>query len=588
MKLESEGEDDGEDDEDEEVVAVSQRTRTKGKKADKDARRSLRGSGGMFPRVTRKKGKRASHTLSSDESSAEEQEQEESEEEPVGEPESSGDEAMATTPGKVKRRIAGRVKKEDNFVNDESSELEIVSPAKPRRGKARQRVHFSESSDGDGGSGAPNGNKGQEDSEEDDDDDVVKPSRRNRVSTTPERRLSTLEQDDLDEDLAFLRSSPLNTERDLATPRKPSARQQAMDELRRRRQGLPSSSAPPEGDDVAGDGDSADDIESSEDDVPVSNWWAPRSGRRKRQGRAEDEEIVEVEGADEDDENNDDGPTAHDILFNADDDDDAFIESDDPEAPLGVALPSEFTAKRPLDYFRDVVRWLIHRALDPTLPPTDEYARALLKCDTAVSGLASSKFVSSVWKPDFVRALKARPQIDAVEQPGVGVLLGVAGCMACGREKNTASRSVKFTGKPYDRTTLEPLSQERDEDEDEDENEEDDDDDDRDIDADGAELLPEHHAFAIGSHCMANAATAHELEHWRFALREWVVDKVRDDGHLNRARRRGSEWSARKKERLARKVFEGWDQEGEVKRIHSMFKASVKAAEGARNEYWER
>lgn len=86
---------------------------------------------------------------------------------------------------------------------------------------------------------------------------------------------------------------------------------------------------------------------------------------------------------------------------------------------------------------------------------------------------------------------------------------------------------------------------------------------------------------------MQNTSTAHQLEHWRFSLHEWVTERLESEGYLDaeEVERRERRWSARKKARLAGQIFDEMDGSGEVKRIHAMFKATVKAATDEKNEY---
>lgn len=176
---------------------------------------------------------------------------------------------------------------------------------------------------------------------------------------------------------------------------------------------------------------------------------------------------------------------------NTDEYEEDFVDDDDDGnlgAPHGLdEIPLQFTSrasKKPIDYFRDTVEWMIHNKLNPAFDRNHEgYGFADHKLDDVVQGIAGSKFVSSVWKDEFTRALKSRPDM---EYTRISASLE-HNCEAC-PAGHPATYHVAFKGKPYNRDTLEEIS----------EDDDDDDEDDEDGDAMSIEGQKEHQAFYLG------------------------------------------------------------------------------------------
>ena len=170
-----------------------------------------------------------------------------------------------------------------------------------------------------------------------------------------------------------------------------------------------------------------------------------------------------------------------------------FITDDDEEPPNLEDMPLEFTLlahKTIKEHFKDVVEWMVHKKLNPAFSRDDEiYRIAFRKVDDVVKGYAGSKFISSIWREDFQRALKARPGFNEVGESAGALSLG---CQACGRSTHPATFRVSFKGKPYDPETLENLR------EDDDTTGDYDDDDDRSYDIDGNVLPSTEREFYIG------------------------------------------------------------------------------------------
>ena len=150
-------------------------------------------------------------------------------------------------------------------------------------------------------------------------------------------------------------------------------------------------------------------------------------------------------------------------------DEDFVVEGDDdtlgaPDCEAMPSIPIEFTRhahKKPKEHFRDVVEWMVHNKLNPAFDrKAPVYQVAVKRLDTHVQAYANSKFTSSTWRSDFIRALHARPNLWAHE---IDTQSG-GKCEACNRSNHSPSWTVQFQGSPYHRDTLEHIADDDDED----------------------------------------------------------------------------------------------------------------------------
>lgn len=108
---------------------------------------------------------------------------------------------------------------------------------------------------------------------------------------------------------------------------------------------------------------------------------------------------------------------------------------------------------------------------------------------------------SSIWKPPFMRAMRARPSLRTEicdERPN---------CDACGMGKRPATHAVTFAGNRYDRETLEDL-----EDSEADDSE----------DSAGLNIPNENNVFYLGRNCHQRARMSHAFIHWKKELRDEI------------------------------------------------------------------
>jgi hypothetical protein len=276
-----------------------------------------------------------------------------------------------------------------------------------------------------------------------------------------------------------------------------------------------------------------------------------------------------------------------------------FIEEDD-EGTLGVPgelveIPLEFTrhSRKPLkEHFRDVVEWLVRFKFEPNFDEkhNELYMLGWKKLDDEVAGLASSKFASSAWKPEFRRALNARPKFVSVELPRGDLDRLFGTCEACGRSGHPATWTVSFEGAAYygskktDPHFLEDVESEEDEDEspsqpssgssspearrpkidrDEDKN----------------ELPPETRQWSVGSVCKSNAETAHTLIHWKHNLLQWVGDTLENDGHMTPQQIAARTKMKRKhRNKAVDAIISQWDAQRVIETLYRDFKAVLDEA----------
>ena len=244
-----------------------------------------------------------------------------------------------------------------------------------------------------------------------------------------------------------------------------------------------------------------------------------------------------------------------------------FIASDEDDtigAPPGLTeMPFEFTVnahKKPREHFNDVVEWLVHNKLNPAFPREDpSYQVAFLKLDDYVQGLAGSKFISAAWNAEFSKTLKEKPDL-AIVEIGDGSLM--QHCAACNKTNHPATFQLIFSGMPYDRHTLDDLS---------------------DSDSDHNDEESDTKTIYVGRTCCLNAETAHMLQHWRHALNQYVLGVLQTAGLTTPEKIVEREsWSNRKKNDFANKVVDDMGKSGETQHLYKSFKGSLESARDAR------
>ena len=173
-------------------------------------------------------------------------------------------------------------------------------------------------------------------------------------------------------------------------------------------------------------------------------------------------------------------PTAKDMFgtntYDEDFLDDEGVDSDSGTigVPVLESLPLEYSRFRyykAKDLFKHAVEWMIQKKINPGFAMNDGIYRLTFdRLQDEAVGLGSSTYTSSAWTADFKHALEARPQMEYHEIPKID-RFGLDKCDACNRSGHPATWQVRFTGKIYDKKTLEPIERG---DEDDDQEEEDD------------------------------------------------------------------------------------------------------------------
>ncbi|KAF2489703.1 hypothetical protein BU16DRAFT_531209 [Lophium mytilinum] len=408
----------------------------------------------------------------------------------------------------------------------------------------------------------------EEEDDEDEDDSIIITQRRHKPKT-PDQSFSKQEKDDLDEDLEFLGSGRKLTNKareKRATPKK-EARHIALEELKRKRAGekvdttaTPNRSKPP----VRTIGDTSSEEEEDEeddggfDDLLDDNRPAFRS------------DVLDMFHEDDEDEG---------FVVDEDDNGDDTLGAPDAQLPLEFSSLSRAKAK---DLFKYAIEWMVQKKINPAFEMTDDvYRLTFQKLDDEVKGLAGSKFVSSVWRPEFTRSIKARPEMNLLQ---MSVDAMDADCQACNRRNHPATWSIQLTGKPYHKESLEEVAQSDDDSNEEDEDEEDEDDG-KEYDADGNELPDREKWFSLGSTCKQNAEMAHILHHWRYHLNAWVVSYLESSGYCTpELLTKRDKMSVRKRRKAALKIVDAMEKKGEVNRLYRDYRNQLDWAQSAKND----
>ncbi|CAG5181048.1 uncharacterized protein ALTATR162_LOCUS9567 [Alternaria atra] len=404
------------------------------------------------------------------------------------------------------------------------------------------------------------------------------------------------EQDELKEELAFLRSSPLPDRGRLrSTQDKPkNKRQEALEALKRRRAGTtgtnePSSSVTPgRKRAVVVDSDSESELEVIKE---------------------EPDSDLEILGQDdiEDDEQEESDRDANALdMFQEDQEDEQFID-DDPDNMIGepsvnddldeMRLAFSLSRAKTRDLFKHAVEWMVMKKIHPGFDSNKNvYTLTFRKLDDEVKGLAGSKYTSSAWTADFTRAIRARPDLMINELSAAERAVMSPHCEACNRSNHTASFELLLQGQPYHPETLEPLANASDS-----SDSDSDDSDSSGLSSDSETALngekptynyqkdripPESHRFPLGSTCKANAQVAHTLYHWRYNLYQWVKDYLKAEGHLTAeklVKRDGR--SDRKRAKEARKIVDAMEADGQIRSLYHSYKTQLQAAVEADNDY---
>lgn len=275
-----------------------------------------------------------------------------------------------------------------------------------------------------------------EDEDEEDEEDIQSPTKRRKLTRNTRRVSPVASSDGSDSDLSLSNrqvtpqnkksASPQSSTRKMRSSARKghrSEKEKKMELLRRRRageKGLTMSDLDTSEEDIDDDQGALYDTDSDhqvldvfddESDTGPAEASAPakkpKKVKKKQKSKASGRRDAGGDEGTEDSEGNLEG----------------FIDEDDdtigvPDEAL-YQMPLEFTraSRKPLKaHFKDAVEWLVHRRINPGFERDDEvYRTAWTRLNDEVIGLANSKWVSSSWRPDFYRLLRARPYIEQAE-----------------------------------------------------------------------------------------------------------------------------------------------------------------------------
>lgn len=288
----------------------------------------------------------------------------------------------------------------------------------------------------------------------------------------------------------------------------------------------------------------------------------------------------------------------HAVTGNEDHYDSEFVVDDDDD-PLGIPdiglhdIPLEFThaAHKPLkEHFKDAVEWMVQNKINPGFSRNDPiYRQAFVKLNNEYETLANSKFASTQWTNEFIKAINARPimivrGLNLEERNRVEIS---PKCDACNHRKHIPSFVISFSGKAYNKDTLEEIDQDSDSDDD-DENEHVDEDNERvSVDENGADIPNESKEWLTGRFCHENAYTAHMLIHWKYSLNEWVIDSLENEGQLAPAKLAARD-RMKPKQRLkdANSIVDSWEANGQIQELYRDFKNQLQTARESKQGRW--
>lgn len=89
--------------------------------------------------------------------------------------------------------------------------------------------------------------------------------------------------------------------------------------------------------------------------------------------------------------------------------------------------------------------------------------------------------------------------------------------------------------------------------------------------------------------CKANAQIAHSLIHWKYALNEWVIDRLKLDGHLEGPKLAEREdWNKSKRSKYANRIVDDWENVNEIKTLYRDFKNNLEVARQGKPTRWSK
>ena len=462
--------------------------------------------------------------------------------ESIGEPESTSDERMQSSPtkkGGAKRKKASVL---DDFVVPDSDEEEDEEPIRTSSKKRRKAISETPASS--------------------DDEPIQISPQRSRKSKF--RRSAALEvSDDDDEDIEDPKEEPARKRR----------RATALDANKT----SSPNSVISEGDELKKELEDLQELEMSSQKSPTKDardarkaslaqlrkarsfGVSPQLARRQIVVLSDSEHEEEVEDYDE----------AYGITFRdhelETEADREFIEEDDPNAEIGVPdIPlqfSKFATAKSSKLFRYVVEWMLQKRLNPKFEEKELYLFAFKRLGDEITALVQS-YISTVWTPEFTYTLRARPEYSEVEM-GDAERIFYPSCEACNRTNHPASWAIQFSKNAYDAKSLEEVER-------------------KNKDSYGRAIAPESKVFHLGRECAANARNAHPLVHWSYIL----YDHINEQWEARHRLKINGHWSTTKKTRKITRFVDKMQDEGQIKKLFIDFRNDIDVAREMKVEDW--
>ncbi|KAI5840216.1 hypothetical protein DFP73DRAFT_187758 [Morchella snyderi] len=378
--------------------------------------------------------------------------------------------------------------------------------------------------------------------DDEDEDETVITSARKRKDKGKERapvvELEKEEEEDLKEDLAFIapKRQVLSTRtRNAGSTPKLTVFQRKLKELKAKRAGIT----------VITDSESSESPHAALYDTDPSD--------------ASGGEVL----GEEDGDNEPRYPRTDDDLDN-----ESWIINDEEDASIlghpDNQVPIEYTHRShqpPRENFKVVCLWMVQYLLNPSYPIDDPISQfAITALDRRLESMGGSVLQSAAWRPEFVRAMRARPDFhsrDCSEGP-----LGPT-CEACHITGRPAAYVVYFTGARYDLETLDDLSPSDAEDSE---------------DSAGLEIPAETKVFFVGRYCHERAKLTHMFMHWKKSLRVALEFALKGLGYFDeRWQNKAAKMSVEERTRWANQVTE--DLEPQIRDLWYDLKRSLTEAE---------
>ncbi|KAG6879983.1 hypothetical protein C0992_008576 [Termitomyces sp. T32_za158] len=206
-----------------------------------------------------------------------------------------------------------------------------------------------------------------------------------------------------------------------------------------------------------------------------------------------------------------------------------FIVEDDNSVVANLPMEFSMESHEDLDHqFKKIFQFFVHIAVRPAkerhhfmkeqLYREQYFSMPLQTVRRKLSGLRDSLVSSSVWRPDFKKALATYPVFNLIPLD-----FSVPSCDACHLGGRMSTLIGRLSGSPYD-----PLGFEFKDKDHSDRSDSDDSDDDKS--SKNEKVAVEFH---LGRFCARRTRVYHEFTHWEYALFKCIRDEV-DELHENR------------------------------------------------------